>query len=309
MLSRVAENVYWMGRYLERVEDTARLVNSMTNLLLDLPRNVELGWYELIKVIGAEENFQQCFPDSRDERSVMMFLINDTRNAHSIASCVNYARENNRVTRDLIPFEVWEQVNELYHFVNKTGERALSRRQRNVYLRQVVLRCQTIMGILMGTITHDASYYFFRMGKNLERADMSSRIIDVAAGNLLGEEENHRSAFNGVRWMGVLRSLNAFQAYRLKGAIGVHSAEVLNFLFSDTQFPRSVGHCLESIRVHLELLPRCDECIASVKELSMQLQQSQGKKMTREIMHQFIDDLQLGLAQIHSCVSERYFRI
>ena len=113
MLSRVAENVYWMGRYLERAEDLARLVNSMTNLLLDLPRDVEIGWYELIKVIGAEEGFQACFPESKDERSVMIYLISDSRNAHSVASCINYARENSRVTRDLIPVDVRKHLNNI----------------------------------------------------------------------------------------------------------------------------------------------------------------------------------------------------
>ena len=109
MLSRVAENVYWMARYLERAEDTARLINSMTNLLIDMPRDVEIGWYELIKVVGVEKLYNEHYPDKTDERTVMRFLISETRNPSGIVTCINAARENARVSRDIVPNEVWEQ--------------------------------------------------------------------------------------------------------------------------------------------------------------------------------------------------------
>ena len=125
MLSRVAENVYWMARYLERAEDTARLINSMTNLLLDLPMEVEVTWDELVKVIGAESHFNELYPDKRDERSVMRYLILDQRNPNAITVCINAARENARVTRDIIPNEVWEQANELYLYSAENAQSAI----------------------------------------------------------------------------------------------------------------------------------------------------------------------------------------
>ena len=308
MLSRVAENIYWMARYLERAEDTARLINSMSNLLLDLPRNAEVEWFELVKVIGGEEQFKEFYEDKQDERTVMRFLITDQRNPSAIITCIDAARESARVTRDIIPYEVWEQVNELYHFSREYAQGSIGRRKRNDFMSGLIRRCQTLIGISMGTLPHDDAYQFLLIGRNLERADMGSRIIDVGAAKLLPEEEEFNPAFATVRWISVLKSLNAFQGYRQQGLIGISGTDVLDYLLHNPEFPRSVKHCLEEVggcltRIHKPHTPR-----RQLNLLLKELEAVNTKQLKRSRLHKFVDQFQLGIGQLHNAVANTYFR-
>jgi len=307
MLSRVAENIYWLARYLERAEDTARLINSMTNLLLDLPRNAEVEWSELIKVTGAEEQFDELFEDRRDERTVMRFLISDQRNPSAIITCINMARENARVSRDLIPNEIWEQVNELYHYSSEYAKGSISRRRRGDFMSGLIRRCQTMTGIIMGTLPHDDAFRFLDMGYSLERADMSSRIIDVAVANLLPEEEEINPAFATVRWISVLKSLNAFQAYRQQGVIGVSGPSVLEYLLHGSEFPRSVKHCLDAIAHCLSKIHKPQAARRQLKQLLQELEAVDTRRLKRSSLHRYIDNFQLGISQLHTAIYDTYF--
>ena len=308
MLSRVAENVYWMARYFERAEDTARMIKSMSNLLLDLPRDVEVGWYELVKVIGADDLFDELYPDKRDERSVMRFLINDARNSGAIVNCITAARENARVARDIVPNEAWELANEMFHYSTDYAKGNISRRKRNDYMSGLIHRCQTMIGIMMGTMPHDDAYQFLRIGRNLERADMSSRILDVAAANLLPEADDYNPAFATVRWISVLRSLNAFQAYRQKGYLGVSGADVLEYLLHERDFPRSMGHSLDSIGACLSAIPNPRAPRRHLNQLTARLNDVNTKRLKRSGLHRFIDEFQVGIGNIHDSLTDTYFR-
>ncbi len=308
MLSRVAENVYWMGRYLERAEDSARLINSTTSLLLDLPRNAEVEWYELIKVIGAEQNFGELYEDRRDERTVMRFLIADNKNSSAIVNCIKAARENARVTRDIIPYEVWEQVNEMYHYSLENAKGVISRRKRNDFMSGLIHRCQTLVGITMGTLPHDEAYQFLRIGRNLERADMSSRILDVAAAQLLPEEEEIHPAFATIRWIGVLKSLNAFQAYRRQGLVGVSGTAVLHYLLQSAEFPRSFKHCLTEIAGCLNGIQKTQVPRRQLNLLLKELEAVDARRLKRSGLHKFVDEFQLGIGRLHDAIANTYFR-
>jgi len=307
MLSRVAENIYWMARYLERAEDTARLINSMTNLLLDMPRDVEIGWDELIKVVGGERLFNEYYPEKSDELSVMRFLISDKRNPSSIVACINVARENARVTRDIIPNEVWEQANELFYFCGEYGKGSIGRRKRNDFMSGLIRRCQTMTGIMMGTIPHDDAYQFLRIGRNLERAEMSSRILDVAASKLLSEDEMFNPAFATVRWINVLKSINAFQAYRQQGYLGVNGPDVLDYLLNERDFPRSIGHCLEAVSGCLSAIPNPRVPRRHLNQVIKALEELNTKRIKRSGLHRFIDEFQVGIDNIHTSLTETYF--
>jgi uncharacterized alpha-E superfamily protein len=308
MLSRVAENVYWMARYLERAEDTARLINSTSNLLLDLPRDADVEWYELIKVFDADAQFKELHDDNRDERTVMRFLITDKRNPSAIIPCINAARENARVTRDIIPYEVWEQMNELYYFSNEYARGSIGRRKRNNFMSGLIRRCQTMTGIMMGILPHDASYQFLRIGRNLERADMSSRVIDVAAARLLPEQEEINPAFATVRWISVLKSLNAFQAYRQQGLVGINGSAILDYLLNSREFPRSIGHCLGEVGGCLKGLPRPHTPRRQLNTLLRQMDSVKIRTQRRSGLHKLIDQFQLGVGQLHGAIANTYFR-
>ena len=153
MLSRVAENIYWMARYIERAEDTARLINVNANLLLDLPRKTTFGWEPLIYITGCEEQF---FENNKEpnERNVIRFLIGDKESPCSILSSLSYARENLRTTRDVVARDAWEQINDLYLYVKDHVDRGISRRGRYDFLKNVIGGSQKITGLLAGTMTH-----------------------------------------------------------------------------------------------------------------------------------------------------------
>lgn len=237
MLSRVAANIFWMARYIERAENTARLINVNTNLILDLPGRVRLGWEPIIDITGSRELFFSMYHEA-DERSVVRFLIANPANPGSILSALSFAREDARTIRDIIPGEAWEQVNQLYLRAKDLSKTGLSRRNRFDYLGNIILGAQTITGLLAGTMTHDEGYEFLRIGRNLERADMTTRIIDVRSGSLLPELPEEVLPFENIQWMSVLKSLTGYHMYRRHERVVVRRSDVLRFLLQERRFPR-----------------------------------------------------------------------
>lgn len=305
MLSRVADHIYWMARYIERAEDVARLINVNGHLQLDLPRDVRTGWEPLIQITGGDEVFKERY-ESPDERSVVRFLIGEQNNPGSILSSVAAARENARTIRDIIPREAWEQVNELYLHVRGNLQSGLSKGRRFDYLKTVILGTQQITGLLAGTMLHDAGYDFLRMGRNLERADMTTRIVDVRSANLLSESSGLKP-FDNIQWMSVLKSLTAYQMYRRHMQVAVRRVDVLAFLLQNRQFPRSYYHCLGEVQACLESLPHNDAPLRTVLQLQRVVSEVNPKVLGQDDLHALIDDLQLGLANLHSQIVDAYF--
>src|SRR6185503_15820766 len=240
--ARGAERVYWMGRYVERAESTARLVSAYTNQVMDLPRGVEPGWKHLVDITGANEHFDSGAA-TYDERSTISFLVADRENAGSILSSVAAARENVRTTRDVLPTEVWEYANELYLFAQANAQHAVARGHRFRVLKSIVSRCQQLEGLLAGTMSHGVAYEFVSLGRNLERADMTTRIVDSAV-FLLMPRRAAPGAYDSILWMNVLRSLGGYQMYRQHVRNKVEADEVVRFLLYARDFPRAVCHAL-----------------------------------------------------------------
>ncbi len=308
MLSRVAERIYWMGRYIERAENTARMIKVNSYLLLDLPHKARFGWGTLIEIMGSHEIFQSHYREA-NERSVIKFLISDERNPTSILSSLQMARENARTIRDIIPREAWEEVNELYLLGRGEVQAGVSQNRRQDYLDAIVGGAQQITGLLAGTMTHDAGYDFLRVGRNLERADMTTRIIDVRSENLLPDEEGGLSPFDNIQWMSVLKSLTAYQMYRRAVQGPVRRGDVLDFLFKSRVFPRAFYHTLGEVENCLSTLPRSETPLRSVAHLQRLIQDSQPAKLDSPGLHKFIDDLQLELYKLHEVITETYFRV
>ena len=306
MLSRVAENLYWMARYLERAENTARLVNVNGNLLLDLPPKVRPGWAPLIEITGSEALFRQHYPTA-DERSVVKFLLGDGANTGSILSSLGAARENARTVRDYMPREAWEQVNTLALHARSNLAAGLGHRRRYEYLRDVIQGVQQITGLLAGSMTHDEGYQFLRMGRNLERADMTIRIIDVRSANLLPEASDELTPFRNIQWMSVLKSLSAYQMYRRAMQVRVRRPDVLKFLFKERLFPRAVYHAVCEVEGCLRTLPRSEAAIARAVETKELVTGSRPEAMTQAQLHAFIDLLEQQLSQLHAAISAGYF--
>lgn len=305
MLSRVAQNIYWMARYIERAENTARLIMVNTNLLLDLPKGLQPGWQPIMEILGTEEYFLEHY-DEVNERSVLKFLIADPQSSSSILYSLRLARENARTIRDIIPREAWEQVNDLYLMAKGNAISGYSKRGRYDYLKHIVLGAQTITGLLAGSMLHDVGYDFLRMGRNLERAEMTTRIIDVRSANLLEEHEG-LTPFDNIQWMSVLKSLSAYQMYRRTIQVRVRRRDVLKFLLKDKQFPRSFFHNLLEVKGCLQGLPRNESSVTLLNEVGKKVLRADQAILQQDELHRFIDELQVGLAELNQSISQTYF--
>lgn len=308
MLSRVAENIYWMARYIERAENTARLVNVNTFLLLDLPKKVRPGWAPLIEITGSAELYRELYKDT-DERSVVSFLIGDLKNPSSLLAALYFARENARTIRDIIPREAWEQVNDLYTRVKKNLAASLSHSRRYEYLKAIVFGTQQLTGLLAGIMTHDFGYDFLRMGRNLERADMTSRIIDTRSANLLPEQSEELRPFENIQWVSVLKSLSAYQMYRRQVRLRVQRPDVLKFLFQDRLFPRAFLHSVCEVENCLQNLPRNAAPAEVLARLQRAVADAAPERLTQAELHKFIDTLQLNLADLDASITSTYFSV
>lgn len=304
MLARVAENIYWMARYLERAEDMARLINVTANLTLDLPKGLSPIWGQLIAITGADAAYSA---GHYDERAVLKFLISDPASPVSILSCVSSARENARTIRDVIPREVWETINATYLYSREQASQALSKRGRFGFLNEIICQCQTLTGILSGTMNHDAGYLFLRVGRYLERADMTSRIVDIRSANLLPDATMAKATYDNLQWMSVLRSLTGYQMYRREMQLRVRRTEVLRFLFRSEVFPRSLSFCINTTQSAIGRLPNRERVELVIHRIKRQLDNAEIDKLVQAELQTFIDQLQIGFGQIHEELQQAYF--
>ena len=305
LLSRVAERIYWTARYLERAETTSRLARVYGNLLLDLPRQAGLKWDALIQITGGAEIYHELHPNPGLD-TAERFFVADKSNPSSVRSSLLNARESIRTTRDIVPSEAWRSVNELCMYVGEELDAVTSHRRRYGIHTRVVEGCQQISGMLHDTMSHDSGYQFFRVGRALERADMTTRIIDVAAATLIGREDLVR--FDNTLWMAVLQSLSAYQMYRQKVRKPIHGPEVIQFLLKDTQFPRAIAFALREVGAALAMLPRSGEPIKKLGELRRMLAMRDLEKLDIAGLHQWIDDAQLTLGELNALVETTWFK-
>jgi len=311
MLSRVAERIYWLGRYLERAENTARLLNVYSTLLLDLPRGAKIGWHTLVDITGSHADFADKY-QTPDERSVIRFLLSDTCNYSSILSSLALARENARTTREIIPSEAWEQINNLYLFAKENASKGVARGPRHQLLNQIIAHCQQIAGLFAGTMSHNSGYNFIRIARSLERADMTTRIVDVGSVTLLpglteGVKSEQIEPFENMIWMAVLNSLSAYQMYRQHVLDRVNGEDVVTFLLQDRQFPRSVVHSLAKLESCLQALPHNAAALAEVASVQGMANNADIPLLLQKGLLEYIDDLQIHIAGVHARITETWF--
>lgn len=305
MLSRVAERMYWGARYLERAENTARLVRVYDAVLLDLPDEAGVGWPLLVDICGVRELFNARYPKGGD-RETLRFLISDPDSPSSIVASLGQARENFRTTRDLCPTEAWRSVNELYLYGRKTLPKATSPRRRHEVLSEIVRHTQQLTGLLSGTMSHGDAYNFIRLGRNLERADMTTRIIDIAAATLLGARAKENGLDNTL-WMAVLKSLSGYQMYRQYVRRRIRDEDVIRFLLHDPLFPRAVAHCLEDLETSMLELPNHEIPLRAVLRLQRIVATQLPQGVEEAALRKLMDDLQIELAEVHRQLSTAWF--
>jgi uncharacterized alpha-E superfamily protein len=305
MLSRAAQRVYWTGRYLERAENTARMVQQYSQLLLDLPEEVGVGWSELVRIVGATDAFHAAGePDT--ETDILEFLLADPDGYSSLAYSLRMARENVRNTRDLLPHEAWESVNELYREARRSLGPAAKGEDRFEILSGCMGECQKISGILTGTLSHHSPYHFLSLGQSIERADMTSRIIDVAAAYIQHNERLVRR-FGSSLWTNVLKSVSGFQMYRQYCQPQVEGSRVIDFLLCDEAFPRSIRYCADSARSSCTKLPRGEATRSALESVKRLLRPIPADRMAAAEVTALMDTVQQRLGDVHQAVAATWF--
>ena len=306
MLSRVAETLYWMTRYLERAENTARLINATSNVLLDLPRGASFGWDVLIQVAGLDSLFRQHY-DAHDEASIMRFLISDERNPGSILSCIHYARENSRTLREILPRAAWERINSLFLFTNAGVALAADRMRRHNILEEIIERRQSVVGLLGDCMSHDVAYQFIRLGRYIERADMTTRILDINAAVLVPRQQVPEDPSMALLWMNVLNSLHAYQMYRRHASVHVRGVDVVNYMMKDAHFPRTVRYCLNELESCVADLPHHAGPLKLLRIAQRRIAGMRIEGLAPAQRHEYLDAVQSDLARVHDEIATEYF--
>lgn len=260
MLSRVADSLYWMSRYIERAENDARLLDVNLQLLLDLGGEAEAmqHWAPVIASLEETDLFDSLY-ETADEQSVTDFLALQTKNPNSIVSCLTLARENARTTREQISSEMWEQINRLYLFVKSREAKDLLSSSPHEFFKRVVEGSHLFQGITDATMTQGEGWDFIRIGTLLERADSTSRILDMKYHILLPTGENVGGNVDTIQWMAVLKSCSALEAYCKLYVSRVAPWKVAEFLITHREFPRSIRYCVDSLDTALHRISGVDE--------------------------------------------------
>lgn len=317
MLSRVANSLYWMSRYIERAENTARIVDTTLQLLLDSRHlddaQVAARWMPIIQATGGDETFQKLFPHATGD-AVTEFLVFHRQNANSIYSSIAQARENARMVRDQITFEVWEELNRIYLFLNSPRARELWDDSPFDFLQQVKASSHQLVGIIYSTVVHNEGWHFLQAGKFIERADQTTRILDVRYDTLPKKGMPTKiSQTDALEWSAVLRSSSAWDAYKDLHGSDVHPVKVAEFLLLSDSFPRSVRFCVESLDRSLHNISSVPERRFSndAEKLSGRLLAEVEFGTIEEIfsqgLHDYLDQLQIKLGSIGAALFDAYF--
>jgi len=310
LLSRAADAVYWMARYIERAENVARFIDVNLHLQLDLPLEPAHQWQPLIDTSGDAEVFRERHGKAK-KSNVIKFLVWDTNNLNSICSCLRAARENARSIREIISSEMWEQVNSMYLKIQ--SQRALQGSERLAeILRGIRLGCHMFEGITDATMSHNEAWHFLRLGRQLERADKTSRILDVKYFMLLPSPDSIGTPYDDIHWSAVLKSVSGFEMYRKKyGRIIPRS--IVEFLLLDREFPRAIRHCLRGADESLHTITgtpmgSCEyPSERSLAPLRAELDYTSVETIIDQGLHEYLDALQARMNTIDDNLACDFF--
>jgi uncharacterized alpha-E superfamily protein len=306
MLSRSAERLYWLARYLERTENTARLISVTMNLIYDLPYGSEVGWHTLLTICGVETAFKQRFKIA-NEQNISRFLLTEASNPNSLLATLSFARENIRTSRELMPDEAWEQVNEMYLYASNNLDSLSNRRGRVVFLQTIMRGCQRFTGFMAGAMSRNDSHRFICLGRNIERADMTTRIMDFGSVLLAENRSSILREHESILWINVLKSLNASLMYRKQVRQRIQGVDVLDFLLNNPDFPSSVAHCLAEISHCMAKLPNSGALTEPLNILEQRLLAINMSDTSALQLHDILDVLQADFNTLHQHIAQTWF--
>jgi uncharacterized alpha-E superfamily protein len=311
MLSRLAESLFWMGRYMERAEDTARLLDVHFHTLLEQSQQTYLlRWDSMINISGEHDKFFQCYSEATPQ-TVFEFLAFREDNLNSIVGCITRVRENARTIRDRISRELWEDINSFYHRVRgfRAASEVLAGPHR--FCTEVKFSSHQFRGVADDTLPHDEGWQFLRAGRALERAEKTARIVDVEYHTLLEgrtarEPDNHQ-------WMAVLKSVAAYEVYRREFHSSIDPQKVAELLVLHPRHPRSIRFNIGELHAALQAISSAaphtyaNEAERLTGKVHETLLYDRIQDIFERGLHEFLRDLQRTCRAIGEQIARKYF--
>jgi uncharacterized alpha-E superfamily protein len=311
LLSRYAEALFWLARYMERIENLARILDVTDTFVRHGADRT--GWRSIIQINADEKRFSELYGEA-DAENVARFYLADRENPTSILSSLFAARENARTLRPLISTEMWAQINVFYNKVRTLTEADCAPSRVSGLCAYLKEQCQAHAGITDGTFYRDQGWAFYNIGKYLERGDQTSRLVDIKYHTLLPTIEDVGSPIDISQWHALLRAASGFHAYRRIHPSTMTPATVAGFLLMNHSFPRSITLCVHQIEIYLSQLSsgyalrgayaaqeRLDELRAALMDQSIEQILSRG-------LHEFSDWVQLQFIGLQDAMAANFWR-
>jgi uncharacterized alpha-E superfamily protein len=309
MLSRVADSLYWMSRYLERAENTARQLDVTMSLMLDMGgANVETRWRRMVAALGnpAEMEWNGVL------ETMVHKLVFDSVSPASVTYCVNAARENARQVREEISTEQWQRLNRLFHQIHSPHAQAQFSSSMNDALSLVVDGIHLFQGVGDSTMIHGQGWQFIRLGRYLERAYATATLLEVYHAELFHEQEQDSSGHQYLEMVGLLRSCTAFEAYCQVYTADLSPDRMLEFLVLNRDFPHAIRYCVDTIRSAIESIQRTggrrspEELIAGVGRLHAMLGYTTIGEILAGDTAMFLHNIREQCLRIHELIYRYY---
>lgn len=314
MLSRVANTVYWMTRYIERAENIARFISVNLNLTLDFATESSGQWQPIIMATGDHALFEKKYGKDYSSKNVIHFLALDPDYSNSILSCLRAARENARSVREIISSEMWEQVNRYYLELKDATRTDLASSNPHQFFKIITMRGHMFTGLMYSTMSHGEAFQFALTGLLLERADKTSRILDVKYFMLLPPAGDVNTPYDSIQWAAVLKSASGLEMYR-KRFHRIIPKQVCDFLIFDGDFPRSIRYCLKKAEKSLHNISGTpvgtvsNKAEKSLGRLCADLDYSDIEEIIAIGMHEYLDGLQIKINQVGNDIHEGFFKL
>jgi uncharacterized alpha-E superfamily protein len=312
MLSRIADSLFWMSRYMARAEDTARLLDVTYHMLLEQSQDsYQLRWDGIITITGEQDRFYSFYEEATAQ-NVFEFLAFREDNSNSIVSCLNRVRENARTIRDRISREMWEDVNSLYHSVKGFDTRTEIVNGPHRFCTHIIFGSHSFYGVTDGTLPRNEGWHFLQAGKALERAETTARIVDVEYHKLL-KTSSQVDQPDSYQWMAVLKSVAAYEIYRREYHSRIDPQKVAELLILHAKHPRSIRFNVAALQSALRAVSGASAhtYASEAERLTGKLHDTLVYDRIDEIfargLHPFLVELQGTCCKIGEQLARKYF--
>jgi uncharacterized alpha-E superfamily protein len=314
MLSRVANSIYWMNRYIERVENYARFVSVNINLSYDLPGMISEQWGLLLEATHDRETFDKLYPEETEDK-IIYFITFDPQNPNSIFNILGNARENARTVKETLPKEIWEHLNSFYlSFKQFSTNKKLDVEELPRFYENIKQQCQLFAGMIDGTLLRDEAYYFANMGKFLERADKTSRFLDIGYFNFKSVSDVKTvNPQDLLVWSAVLKSVSAFNMYRQQYK-SLRQENIIEFLIKDRDFPRAICHSIKKAEYAIYRISGTrpqdsysNQAEKAITQLKHEIDFTETNEIIKYGLHKYLNDFQVKNNIIDQEIFKVYF--